>query len=286
MLYTNETASYCNAWIEKGLHELDFETYVQVDAANSHGLMDIQRSPMYYKWRKGNPVDKDEYSFGKLVHWLILEPGFIENKVKLKKKVDGRTKEGRAYNEEFAKTIKPSDFVMDEVQYETALMLRDSLHKHPWTRKIIGKGVAEHTGFWVHPEHEVFCKSRFDLIFQNCIFDIKTTANASKNFFSRQIDRLHYDLQAAFYVSAYRNIFKKDPELYLFICVESEPPHDIAVYVATKEGPTSVYATGFTKVARTLLTYAQCCKTGVWPGYEQNPQDIFLPAYVAGREEE
>lgn len=285
MIYSAETATQIDPWLAKGFHDLPFETYCEVNAANSHGLMDIRnRSPKFYQWKKTQPRTTASMAFGTLVHWIILEPDVLEKKLRLKKKVDARTILGKKYNEEFEASLLPGQVAVDVDEYEKIEELRDDLIAHPYTSKLIGKGLKEQVGFWVHNETQVFCKSRLDLNFptEGWIVDVKTTYDASPRAFQKQMVNLDYDLQAAFYMKAFEYIYKRKPEGYIYLCVENKEPHDIAIYTPEQ----TVIDHGNYKFQQGLMTYAECVKSGVWPGYAQKAVPLDLPGWAVYMEQE
>lgn len=284
MLYSAQTSTMIDPWLAKGFHDLDFETYCQLDAANSHSLMDLRnRSPKFMQWKRKQPRKSAAMAFGSLVHWLVLEPGLIEQRVKLKRRVDGRTKEGKAYLADFEASLTPKDIPVDEETYTTVCYVRDELLKHPYTSKIIGKGRKEQVGCFVHNETQVFCKTRLDLHFPEAgwVIDVKTTNDASPYAFQKQIVNMDYDLQAAFYCKAFEYIYKKRPEGYIFLCVENTEPHDIAIYVPEQ----TVIDHGTYKYTQALMSYAECLKTGVWPGYSTKAVPLELPGWAVYQEQ-
>lgn len=285
MIYSAETATALDPWLAKGFHDVPFETYCAMDAANSHGLMDIrEKSPAYYQWHKTNRKVTKSMDFGTFAHMIILEPGVLETKMRLRKKVDGRTKAGQAYNAEFEASLQPGQLSVEEGTYETLKMLRDKLEKHPWISRILGKGKNETTGFWVHNSTQAFCKARLDKVLETegWVVDVKTCADASPRAFQKQMCNLDYDLQCAFYWDAFSYQLKRKPEGYLFLCVENTGMHDVAIYTPEQ----TVVEHGRFKYSKALMEYADCVKTGVWPGYPQKAMPLELPGWAVYQEQE
>lgn len=285
MIYGLETTTQIDPWLNRGYHDLPFETYCEIPAANSHGLMDIRnKSPKYYQWKKSKPRTTDSMAFGTLVHWIILEPKVLEERMCLKKTVDGRTKEGKAYNADFQASLLPHQVAVDEETYDKVRFVRDQLAAHPYTSKLIGKGLSEQVGCWVHNETQVFCKTRLDKLFpkEGWIIDVKTTYDASPRAFQKQMVNLDYDLQAAFYMKGFEYIYKRRPEGYIYLCVENTEPHDIAIYTPEQ----TVIDHGNYKFQQGLMTYAECVKSGQWPGYEPRAVPMELPGWAVYMEQE
>lgn len=283
MIKNEITKALIEPMLAKGFHEMPFEDYLKVEAASSHGLMDIRRSPKYYKWRKNNQKKTDAMSLGSLVHSLVLEPHILENKMRVKQKVDGRTKEGKAYNEDFMASVAPGDIVIDTEMNSTLLKIRDSLFENDFSKKILNTpSIKETAGFWVHDHTGAFCKIRPDIAILegDIMVDIKTTQNAHPMSFMKDIYNLNYDIQAAFYIDGYREITGRTPK-FVWLCVENNEPHDVACYHATEK----IYGFGKVRYEKTLAQYAHCYSTNSWPGYAQGIVPLDLPHWVETAEQ-
>ena len=95
--------------------------------------------------------------------------------------------------------------------------------------------------------------------------------------FSRAIANWDYHLQAAWYSDGY-TLTTGNPVLgFVFGAVESAWPHAAAAYMLDDAGLDKARAEN----RRLLDLYAECKRTGVWPGYQASIQAISLPAWVA-----
>jgi exodeoxyribonuclease VIII len=61
----------------------------------------------------------------------------------------------------------------------------------------------------------------------------------------------------------------------VFLVVEKKPPYAVAVYVLDPES----IALGRAEYRRDLQLYAECKRTGVWPGYGDKIQTIGVPQW-------
>lgn len=77
-------------------------------------------------------------------------------------------------------------------------------------------------------------KCRIDAMCDEYIIDIKTTSDSSPSEFRRQLDRMHYDLQAAWYVDLLREHDGRERDFY-FIAVENDAPYNVVVYKVSKQ---------------------------------------------------
>ena len=111
----------------------------------------------------------------------------------------------------------------------------------------------------------------------NAIADLKTTQSAAKWDFSKSIYDFGYYEQGPVYLNAaakHGRIY----EHFLLICIEKKPPYAVAVYRMKDD----LLEPGLLDFQRRAKTFAECLKTGVWPAYSQEIQEISIPAY--GRE--
>lgn len=284
MIVTPQTENLLRPYLEKGFHDLDFETYLKTFGASSHGLMDIRRSPKYYRFRRNNPVQSKAMGIGTLVHMLVLEPGLAEQRVKVSPKVDRRTKDGKAAYEAFTSELPKDAIVVDDDEYQTLMRIKEALHTHPFAKDVINRKGAtkENAGFWVHESTDVFCKIRPDLMFlgDDVMVDIKTTQMGHPVKFQKDMYNFNYDMQAAFYMDGYRAITGRNCQFF-FLTIESSAPHDIACYQAKDK----VYGFGKVRYEKAIRTFAECFKTDKWPGYAEAIVPLDLPHWVETAEQ-
>lgn len=283
MLLTPVTQHLLQPYLEKGFHELDFDQYLKTFGASSHGLMDMRRSPKYYKWRRENQKRTDAMTFGTLVHLIILEPDVLEKRGKVKQKVDGRTKAGKEYNEEFEASLLPTDIVLDSEQKTKLEKMRDNLLAHSFCKEVVGRpSLKENAGFWIHERTNVFCKIRPDIAILDgdILIDVKSTVNAHPTVFQKQIYNLMYDMQAAFYLDGYRAITGRQGK-FIWLCPETEGALDVACYHATDK----IYGFGKVRYEKTIQNFAECFANDSWPGYASGILPLDLPGWVETAEQ-
>lgn len=283
MILTPVTRPLLTPYLEKGFHELDFDTYLKTFGASSHGMMDMRRSPKFYKWRRDNQKKTDAMSFGTLVHLIILEPDVLEKRAKVKQKVDGRTKAGKEYNEAFEASVKPTDIVLDTEQKAKLEKMRENLFNHSFAREVIGRpSLKENAGFWIHEDTQVFCKIRPDIAILegDILVDVKSTVNAHPTVFQKQVYNLMYDMQAAFYLDGYRRITGRQGK-FIWLCPETEGALDVACYHATEK----IYGFGKVRYEKMIRQFAECFKSDVWHGYANGIVPLDLPGWVESAEQ-
>ena len=149
---------------------------------------------------------------------------------------------------------------------------------------------------------------------KDIIGDLKTTEDASPEGFAKSIANWRYDVQHAYYMDGTRlaleqgkcnppqegkaelsvywtdpvtgvlcrcrpDFWRGYPKHFAFIAVEKKPPYAVGVYVLDSEG----VEIGRAQYQHDLRVYAECVRTGEWPGYGDKIQTISLPAWHANK---
>lgn len=149
---------------------------------------------------------------------------------------------------------------------------------------------------------------------KDIIGDLKTTEDASPEGFAKSIANWRYDVQHAYYMDGTRlaleqgkcnppqegkaelsvywtdpvtgvlcrcrpDFWRGYPKHFAFIAVEKKPPYAVGVYVLDSEG----VEIGRAQYQHDLRVYAECVRTGVWPGYGDKIQTISLPGWHANK---
>lgn len=152
-------------------------------------------------------------------------------------------------------------------------------------------GESELAAIWEEPINEddgdgepVLCRAMFDhLIESRCIvYDLKTISSAHPDKCSRQMSEYGYDVQWAAYTSALRTIRPSfaGREDFVFLFCEVEPP-----YCVTPVRPSGEFRhLGEMRWARAKRTWAECLKTGKWPGYTSGIINVEPPPWAMVRE--
>lgn len=129
--------------------------------------------------------------------------------------------------------------------------------------------------------HGVRCKGRLDgYCDEGIIVDIKTVGRgAGRVEFERSIGDLGYGISMTMYDHLAVANDLKAGHGSVFIAVESEPPHCVAIYEMRKSDMLL-----YEQILPTLIErYGACCVTNHWPGWPDEVQEIGLPAYQHDR---
>ena len=237
-----------------------------INALSHSSLKLMKESPSKFKWNMEHPRPQSRaQSLGTLVHKAVLEPDEFEKLYAPMPKFDKPTKAGKAGLAEWEEA-NPGRTGIAQDEWSVIERIYDRLHHDDFFSKFVKSGVKEKSFFHQDEETGVWLKTRPD----NCItdgeviVDLKTCENAQPWIFQRDISTWSYDTQAAMYVDVVSKVMGFNPT-FVIIAVEKGRDNDVNLYYFNKEDLAES-----TKVYRSWLTkYAECMKSGKWPGYER-----------------
>lgn len=239
----------------------------------------VNRSPLHYKSAKQSGKEQTEAMlFGSVVHKLVLEPETFAAEYAVAPKCDRRTKEGKQAWKEFTDSIADETVITEELHKE-AQNVANAVLANPIVKKILTGGQAEQSFFWTDEETGVECKCRPDYLIREkgLVIDLKTTENASPERFMKSAYDYRYHVQAWWYLHGLSQ-YGVAARNFVFIAVEKKPPYAVCVYAADD----LMLELGKREALENLQTYAECKKSGIWHGYEKEPEihSLSLPDWV------
>jgi exodeoxyribonuclease VIII len=258
-----------------------FDTYASWDAVN-HGLLEeVRKAPakgLYYLQHCGRE-ETDALRKGWATHVAVLEPKVFEQNFVAAPQCDKRTTAGKALYAEFAKAAEGLT-ILDADEMASCQAMRDSVWAHPTARLLLeGKGTNEASMLWQDRETELLCKGRMDRLSdlngQPCIVDLKTSRDGERRAFEKSIYNFGYHRQAARYLEG-ANALAPLERKFIWIVVESAPPHLVAVY----EIEPAALSMGIDENRASLQKWADCKKLGQYPGYDDGIDYAGLPAWA------
>jgi hypothetical protein len=137
-------------------------------------------------------------------------------------------------------------------------------------------GHAEVSIVW--EDKGVKCRARLDWLTsgRTIIWDLKTTGkSAAPRDFSRQVFNLGYDMQADMYCRAVHAAYGIRP-VYEWIVAETMPPYGVTRHRLSEEAAFQASV----KVDTAISLWAQCLKSGEWPGYDDSLNIVHPPAWA------
>lgn len=242
-----------------------------------------QVCPKNYKYLLENPPDQTEaLLFGRAFHKAVLEPDDFDKEFAVAPVCDRRTKQGKDIWNEFQESAKGKDVISDEMN-KAILGMKESILSDTYARMLVS-GEVERSYYWTDDLTGIECKCRPDVRFERrnaaIIVDLKSTTNASTDYFSKECMKLGYDLQAAMYKQGVDDFYSKKHS-FVFIAVEKTPPYALNVLEADE----FFIKKGQALYRELLGTLKYCMDTDDWYGYGGAKElgginDLTLPAYM------
>lgn len=222
---------------------------------------------------------------GNAAHSLLLEPAQFGSRYAVKDKIDGRTKEGKAYNEQFALTVGTKE-VIDSECYANLITMVDAIKAHPEYKSNV-------SNFKVDVEHEIFVeldgtpfKAKPDIVVglgtdNPIIFDYKSCQNCDPLHFRKDVVNLRYYIQDALYKGIYEAKYGVKPR-FVFIPQEVDYPENIAFY----ELGAADTSAGLRELNRAVREIKHRLETNNWKPYAGGIQQLEMPTWFYTRQQE
>lgn len=255
------------------IHNMPFADYLALDRLSSSGLKQLARSPAHFRHASAHPSPPSPaQALGTCAHGFILESETFRPAVA--PECDRRTTVGKARYAEFLEESKTADIIVTAEQWYKAQAMRDAVMSQPYAAALLADGSPEVTALW--DQGGIECKARFDWLpsGHQVIVDLKTASEADYDGFARAAGRYKYAIQASLYSMAAKACGLGDRPM-IFIVVENEPPHAVALYTLDEE---AIYSATY-KIERLLEQYAECKSSGDYPGYAIEVQSLSLPKW-------
>lgn len=263
----------------------DNAEYHRHPAVSKSHLDQIARSPRHYWARyvdpdRVPPEPSPQMLLGTALHMHVLELGeWDKNYVVMPEGLKRTTKEGKAAYEAL---LKDGRTIINHSDWLQVQAMARAVFAHPAAAALLGEqGEAETTHMWLDAATGLQCKCRPDWLTSDAVVDLKTTRDASPSGFRKSIGNFRYHVQAAWYLHGLVQATGKRPSQFVFICVESDPPHAVAVYAADVE----MIEAGWKQARWDLDKLAVCFAADSWPSYSDQIEPISLPGWMRPRAE-
>lgn len=198
---------------------------------------------------------------GSAFHCLTLEPEQFEARYWERPLLDMRRAKDKALCAELNETHRGKTAIGT---HELADLkgAAGAIHAHPFVAPMLADSRKEVSLFW-HEEDIGPCKCRLDMLAGKVIADLKSTRNAHKDFFRREICfSRHYWIQAAWYFRAARAC-GLDVSEFVFVAAEIKRPYGVTLHYMDEPELESLQE----RVWFLARTWSDAVRTGIYPAY-------------------
>lgn len=281
-----------SVWVEN----MSNENYHSDRTAVSSSALKIllQKTPAHFlaKWMSGMTVDgdKEHFRYGSIAHMAVLEPERFKSSFLLEPKFEALTKgkdahmssqsaEAKRMKAEWYASIPQDALVVTERDYGAITGTIKSIIAHEKASKVIVGAKTEMSGYFRHKVTGIKCRLRPDILHldKRVVVDFKTTRDASRDFFSKEIARHMYHVSIAFYGLGIEAIEGWRPDVFAILASEKEEPYASALYTLDKQTMDTAYAW----VENGMAILKKCLESKIWPGLQDGlAEDISIPPWA------
>lgn len=263
------------------------------DALNCSRLKDLKRSAKHCLYAMSNPKPSTPaMTIGSAIHCATLEPELFDSlyqpapgpsaerladkggdMVKAMKGLGNTTEYKMAVADMQAAGVT----VLKQSQLGGCMTIRDHLYETPSQARdlLLAKSGAEVSYVVDDPRDGLRKKLRTDLEAEafGVIVDVKTTRDASRSSFMRDVYSFGYHRTKPFYLDGLEIAEPGKWKAWLMLVIESTAPFEYKLYdldpAATQKGRE--------EVEELCDYYAQCKASNHWPGYASDVESIGIP---------
>jgi hypothetical protein len=266
---------------EPGIHDgMPDEVYhrdpVPAGSLSSSGARRLlETCPARFDYERRNPkVGSKTFDVGHAAHQMVLGTG-PELVV-----IPGTRWDTNDAKAEVKRIRERGGIPLKQADMDQVKAIADAILADPLAAALFSDGQPEQSLFWVDERTGIWRRARIDWLRANAIVDLKTCESADEEHIRKAIARYGYHGQGDFYREGARVLGLGDLP-FLFVFVEKAPPHLTHVVQLDADA----LAAGRHLNNKAIDRFAECQRTGEWPGYATDITTISLPAYALRTQE-
>jgi hypothetical protein len=218
------------------------------------------------------------FDFGQAAHMYVLGEG---PEIVVIDADDWRTKKAR---EQRAEARERGAVPVLAEEHQRIKDMAKALREHPVARALFDpdRGQPEQTLIWRDKRTGVMRRARLDWLpdpgpGRLIIPDYKTCASAEPEALARAVAKYGYHQQDDWYRAGARALDLCDEAAaFVFVCQEKTAPYVVTVF----EVDAVSRRLGAARNRRAIEVFAECQRTGRWPGYGEDIAYLSLPPYI------
>lgn len=259
-----------------GLPEAEY--HAPKDELSSTGAKLLLESPAKFKYQvlDGNRVHRASFDLGTAVHTKVLGVGGKFITYPDEHLTPSGNVSTKAVTVEWETVQRAAGkIILTPREADTVTAMAESVLAHPIARKLFERaGQSEVSVF--DESLGVKRRGRFDYLPDEggIAVDLKTTLDASKAGFARSAAKYGYHIQRGHYLDILKNLGREVD--MLFVAVEKEPPYLVNVHQLSGEFADM----GETEAREAVDVYGRCMRSGEWPGYPLEINELAPPVYA------
>lgn len=247
------------------------EDYSKLDAVNWSTLKFMRASPLHYATALKRPVaDTPAMAVGRATHCLTFEPAKFFGEFAIWR---GERRAGEEWSRFLVEN--PGKTVLKGEDHARAQAIANAVRADIASGSILQYGEAERVIVWQDDETKLWCKGRLDWLCGSVV-DLKTTTEIEPRKFAASAYRYGYCHQLAMYRWGVETALGLTGLPCHIIAVESEAPHDVAVYRLSDVD----LACALDEVRELLRRVAACRTENRWPGRFATEAELPMPRYA------
>lgn len=261
------------------IHDLPAAEYHASPALGSTTVRALLTStPAHALYKLQHGEQSEAQALGTAVHCSVLTPQIYSAEIAIAPECDRRTKDGKETYARFLDSVG-SRTVISLKQQEIVDRVWGAINGCRTAKALLDRCQQRELSLF----HLDKCatKARLDAYSRGIVIDVKTTRDASRAGFERSISQFGYGIQAAHYRRVIEGVGLAFTD-FIFIVVETEPPHGAAVY-AMEEEVMDLYDP---QVEQALTDWTLCQETQTFPAYPDEIQKVSVPRWLRRQLEE
>lgn len=263
-----------------GFHAgIPYDVYSPWPAINFSRLKAMKRTPAHCRYEMDNPKPPTPaLIMGNALHAAVFEPAKFAAQFAPIEKVDRRTNEGKARYKEL-EALNAGRTMLDPDDMGAVSCMANAIRSKSASAKFIeAAGQTELAAVWKDRETGLSCKGKFDKLVvrkgPSVLLELKSTRDASRYWFGRDVQKLSYAPQAKSYLIGHEAI-TGEKAIHVIVAVENVPPYGVAIYTLGDR----TLQTGAALYRQWLRRYAECLSSGVWPDYPNKVEELDMPMW-------
>jgi hypothetical protein len=276
-------------YVTPGYHKIPAEKYhadpaivPSLNASVAKILLRESARKAWFSHPRLNPAfarkEEAKFDIGTASHAMLLEG---QNVIQVCEFDDWRTKDARVMRDaaraagKVPLLKKNRDDVVAMVATAEAFIAHSEIAEYWPDGESELTAICEERGVWMRCLLDRITKRR------RFIFDYKSTEDASPDTFGRQIVRMGYHIQEAFYRRVVRNLGEIAPR-FVFLAQSCEPPYECSLHGCDP----ALQEIADAEVQRAIDIWRDCSQKKVWPSHGGRIHWALPPTYLMNQHEE